>query len=234
MENGPDNAMNGGLSVLTCIGNEAKVVSGAAAGATGTVTGKHGGVEHVLIDFTPATLDKLVVGDKIQIKTFGQGLELKGFPELHVMNLDPALLGRMEISVQNKQLVIPVTHVIPASIMGSGLGSRHSYSGDYDIQVADREVVQKFGLQSLRIGDIIAINDADCRYGRSIRTGAMTIGVVVHGSCVTNGHGPGVTVLMTTAKKLIVPKLEENANISGYLQIGKIRRARRTQRHRRR
>lgn len=224
----------GGLSVLACIGNEAKVVSGDAAGAKGVVTGKHGGVEHILIDFSSSALEKMAVGDRIQIKAFGQGLKLKDFLEVFAMNIDPHLLGRMGITTQNKQLVVPVTHVIPASVMGSGLGSRHSYSGDYDIQISDREALKKYGLQNLRIGDIIAINDADCRFGRSIRTGSMTIGAVVHGSCVTNGHGPGVTVLLTTAKKLIVPKLEENANLSVYLQLGNEQRKRRTQRYRRR
>jgi len=51
----------GALSILTCIGNEARIVDGKAAGIKGTVTGKHGGVEHVLIDFSPSTLDKLVI-----------------------------------------------------------------------------------------------------------------------------------------------------------------------------
>lgn len=231
--NDSSNKNLGGLSILTCLGNEARVVSGDAAGAKGVVTGKHGGVEHVVLDFPPSAVEKMVIGDRIQIKAFGQGLKLKDFPDVHVMNIDPALLQKAGISTQNKQLVVPVTHVIPASVMGSGLGSRHSYSGDYDIQITDREVLQKCGLQNLRIGDLIAITDADCRYGRSIRTGAMTVGAVVHASCMTNGHGPGVTVLMTTAKKLIVPKIEEMANIASYLQIGRFRQRRRVQRRRR-
>jgi hypothetical protein len=228
-----DRSALGGLSILSCIGNEARVMSGQAAGAKGVVTGKHGGVEHVIIDFPRTALDKLAIGDTIQIRAFGQGLELKDYPDVHVMNIDPRLLGKLGITVQNKQLIVPVTHVIPASIMGSGLGSRHSYSGDYDIQLGERESIRKFGLQNLRIGDIIAINDADCRYGRSVRSDAMSIGVVVHGACVTSGHGPGVTVLMTTVKKLIVPKMEEGANLSVYLGIGKEKRQRRPRSRRR-
>lgn len=217
----------GGLSILTCVGNEARVISGQAVGAKGVVTGKHGGVEHVIIDFPRAALEKLAIGDTIQIRAFGQGLELKDYPDVHVMNIDPALLGKFGITVQSKQMIVPVTHVIPASIMGSGLGSRHSYSGDYDIQLGEKESIRKFGLQNLRIGDVIAINDADCRYGRTIRSGAMSIGVVVHGACITSGHGPGVTVLMTTIKKLIVPKIEVDANISAYLGAGREKKSRR-------
>ena len=184
------------------------------------VTGKHGGVEHLIVDFSRAVRDKLAIGDTIQVRAVGQGLELKDFPDIHVMNLDPGLLGKLGIVSRNRQLMVPVTHVIPASIMGSGLGSRHSYSGDYDIQMGEREAVRKFGLQNLRIGDIIAISEADCRFGRSTRSGSISIGVIVHGACVTSGHGPGVTILMTTTKKTIVPKLEEAANLSLYLGIG--------------
>jgi len=223
----------GGLSILTCIGNEAMVMSGQAGGARGMVTGKHGGVEHVIIDFSRATLDKLAIGDTIQIRAFGQGLELRDFPDVQVMNIDPGLLGKLGITAQNKQMIVPVTHVIPASIMGSGIGSRHSYSGDYDIQLGEKESIRKFGLQNLRIGDVIAVNDADCRFGRTIRSGAMSIGVVVHGACITSGHGPGVTVLMTTTMKLIVPKIEEGANLSICLGIGREKKSRRPRSRRR-
>lgn len=220
-----DGASLGALCILACIGNEARVVSGEAMNARGVVTGKHGGVEHVIIDFAPSAIDKLVIGDKIQIKAYGQGLELKDFPEIHVMSIDPDLFHTMGIVAQNNQIIVPVTHVIPASMMGSGTGSRHSFSGDYDIQTSDRDAAQKYGLQSLRLGDVIAIRDADCRFGRSIRTDAISIGVVVHASCVIGGHGPGVTVIMTTAKKLIVPKMEQEANIAHYLGIGRFHRS---------
>ena len=214
----------GGLGILSCIGNDARVIGGPADGAKGVVTGKHGGVEHVLIDFPSTVLDKLAIGDRVLIKAVGQGLTLKNYPDVHVMNIDPGLLQKMAGIHGTKQLMVTVTHVIPASIMGSGIGSRHSYSGDYDIQISDNDVVQKYGLQNLRLGDVIAISDADCRFGRSMRLGAMSIGVVVHASCLTSGHGPGVTVVMTTAKKMIVPKIDRNANISHYLGIGRGRR----------
>jgi hypothetical protein len=218
-----DGASLGALCILACVGNEARVVSGEALGARGVVTGKHGGVEHVIVDFAPSVLERLVVGDRIQIKAFGQGLQLEAFPDVQVMSLDPGLLGKMGIAARGAQLVVPVTHVIPASIMGSGTGSRHSFSGDFDIQVADKALVRKYGLESLRLGDVVAIRDADCRFGRSIKSGAITIGVVVHASCVVSGHGPGVTVIMTASKRLIVPKMKRNANVAQCLGIGRFR-----------
>src|SRR3972149_5011260 len=50
------------FNVLSCVGNEATVVSGDAKGETGGVTGKHGGIEHVLVDFPTETLEKLMLG----------------------------------------------------------------------------------------------------------------------------------------------------------------------------
>jgi hypothetical protein len=71
---------NTALNILSCIGNEAIVVSGDAKGAKGVVTGKHGGIEHVLVDFQPDVLEKLVLGDKVLVKAFGVGLKLLDFP----------------------------------------------------------------------------------------------------------------------------------------------------------
>ena len=42
---------NAALVVLSCVGNEGVIVTGDAKGSEGIVTGKHGGVDHVLMDF---------------------------------------------------------------------------------------------------------------------------------------------------------------------------------------
>jgi hypothetical protein len=96
-------AANTAFNVLTCIGNEAVVVTGEAKGAKGVVTGKHGGIEHVLVDFPPETLDKLLHGDKILVKAFGVGLKLADFPEIKVMNMDPRFLEATTFNFLTKQ-----------------------------------------------------------------------------------------------------------------------------------
>jgi hypothetical protein len=217
---GGERSTLGALSILSCIGNEAVVVSGAATGSTGTVTGKHGGVEHVLIDFEHSILERLAIGDNIQVRAFGQGLELKDFPDIKVMNIDPGLLSRMEIRRQKNRIVVPVTYSIPAALLGSGLGKRHSFSGDYDIQISDSAVIEKYKLRDLRLGDVIAVMDADCRFGGSIRSGSVSIGVIVHASCITSGHGPGMTVILSTGRELIVPKIDGAANIANFIKKG--------------
>jgi hypothetical protein len=103
--------------------------------------------------------------------------------------------------------------------MGSGLGSSHSYSGDYDIQMFDKKVVKKFGLGTLRFGDFVAISDADHSYGRIYKTGAISIGIVVHSDCVIAGHGPGVMTVLTSGKGKIKPVISKKSNLVHYLKL---------------
>jgi len=217
---------NGAYNLLSQIGNQARVVSGDAKGATGIVTGKHGGIEHVLIDFPDKDIKKMLIGDKIQIRGFGLGLTLTDFPEIILRNIAPSLLKKVPIKKgKGKKLQIPVTAKVPAKIMGSGLGAQHSYRGDYDIQMFDEKTVKKWKLDKIRFGDLVAIMDADHTYGRIYKTGAVSIGVIVHSDCVISGHGPGVTTLFTSTKGLIEPVITKNANIGHYLKIGRYRKS---------
>lgn len=206
---GPNRALN----IFSCTGNIATVVSGEAKGKSGRVTGKHGGIDHVLIDFEPEVLDDLVIGDKIQVKGYGCGLSLLDYPDIKLINMDPALFETMDIIAQDDTLEVPVTHIVPAKIMGSGIGHTHSNSGDYDIQLFDEPTVEKYKLSSLRLGDIVAITDADATYGRIYKTGGVVIGVIVHSDCVLAGHGPGAMVIMASKDGKIIPKIDPNANL---------------------
>ncbi|MEM3788420.1 MAG: DUF4438 domain-containing protein [Candidatus Bathyarchaeia archaeon] len=210
---------NTALNVLSCVGNEAVVVSGDAKGAKGVVTGKHGGIEHVLVDFQPETLEKLMLGDKVLVKALGVGLKLLDFPDIKVMNVDPRFLEALDPKPTGDKLEVPVTHVIPAAIMGSGLGANQTYSGDYDIQLFDEAARKEYGLDDLRLGDLVAILDADHSYGRIYRKGAVSVGIVVHTNCVTSGHGPGVATLFTSSTGKIVPRIDSRANIACILKL---------------
>jgi len=210
---------NTAFNVLSCVGNEAVVVTEGAKGAKGVVTGKHGGIEHVLVDFQPETLEKLMLGDKVLVKAFGVGLKLLDFPDIKVMNMDPRFLEALDPKPSGEKLEVPVTHVIPAAIMGSGLGANQTYSGDYDIQLFDEKVRKEFGLDGLRLGDVVAIKDADHSYGRIYKQGAMSVGIVVHTNCVSSGHGPGVTTLFTSSTGKIIPRIDVKANIASILGL---------------
>ncbi|MFP3951925.1 MAG: DUF4438 domain-containing protein [Candidatus Bathyarchaeia archaeon] len=207
------------LNVLSCIGNKAMVVSGDAKGDDGTVVGKHGGIEHVMVDFSPETMDKLVIEDKVMIKAYGVGLKIEELPDVKIFNIDPDFLDAINPEIEDGTLKIPVTHEIPASIMGSGLGRSHVASGDYDITLFCEKTVEEHGLEDIRFGDLVAIMDADHSYGRIFRRGAISIGIVTHSNCVVAGHGPGVTTLFTSKKGSIEPVLDEDANIAKILGL---------------
>jgi hypothetical protein len=212
---------NNAFNLLSCVGNEATVTTGEAKGAKGVVTGKHGGIEHVLIDVQPEIMNKLVIGDKFLIKAFGVGLKLLNAPEVTVMNLDPAFLKAMKPRITKDKLEVPVTHLVPAATMGSGLGANQCYSGDYDIQLFDDDIRKQYELDDLRLGDLVAIIDADHTFGRVYRHGSISVGIVVHTNCVIAGHGPGVTTLFTSKTGKIIPRIDKSANIDTLLKLRK-------------
>ena len=170
-EMGSEEISNLGLNIVSCIGNEARIISGDAKGGVGRITGKHGGIEHVLVDFEDDILERLAIGDKIQVRGWGVGLRLVDHPDVKVTNLSPELLRRLPVGREREDLSVPVTHIVPASIMGSGLGSSHVHSGDYDIQMFDESMVHQYGLEDLRLGDLVAVENADHSYGRIYRKG---------------------------------------------------------------
>ena len=214
---------NTSFQLFSCVGNKAKVVSGDAKGAIGTVIGHHGGSEHVIVDFPRKVKKKLTYRDRIIIFAKGQGLELIDYPDIVLFNLDPALLRKMRITKSGKtKLRVPVTTIVPAACMGSGIGAPHVAKGDYDIMTSDPETVKEYKLDKIRFGDFVALMDHDNRYGRAYRQGAVTIGVVVHSDCLIAGHGPGVTTIMTCGTSLIEPVIDPRANIADLLEIGTV------------
>jgi hypothetical protein len=212
------------FNAYSCIGNEAVILSGAAKGKKGVVTGHHGGVEHVLIDFENSILEKLSYDDKISIRGLGQGLKLLDYPEISVSGLDPKLLKKIPIRASKKELSVPVVATVPAELMGSGLGHNDSFKGDYDIQTGDPSVIKKYGLETLRFGDFVAIIDHEAHFGWSYKKGAVSVAVVVHGNSFLAGHGPGVQTILTSRNGSLKPILDSKANLGYYLKIGRFAR----------
>lgn len=215
----PDDAINRAFCTFACVGNVATVASGDAKGERGVVTGKHGGIDHVLIDFGEAVMVRMQIGDAISVRAVGVGLRLEGAGDVTLFNCDPDLFDRLGLSSSGGRLQVPVARTVPAAVMGSGLGRSTVARGDYDIQCFDERSVREYGLERLRLGDLVAIAGADNTHGRVYRTGAITIGVVAHGMSHVAGHGPGVTTLMTSASGAIEPVLDERANLATVLAL---------------
>jgi len=220
-----DRGVNLSFNYFACVGNEVRVLTGEAKGAKGVVTGTHGGCEHVMIDFPDEVLEVLSFDDKLQIRAFGQGLDLVDFSDVKIWSLDPAVIPKMGIEEDSQagQLRIPVTGIVPAELLGSGLGRTDGYKADIDIQCSDRDKLISEKLDSLKLGDFVALADYKSYYGWSYQQGAITIGVVTHTDSYTAGHGPGVTTLITGNIDTIIPIIKTDANLGRYLKIGRYR-----------
>lgn len=215
-----DTRENAALNIFSCIGNEARIVSGEAKGEKGFVTGSHGGVEHVMVYFEQSVLEKMTLDDKILIKGYGQGLKLIDYPDVKVMSIDPNLFEKWGLKEVDGKIEVPVVAEIPHGLMGSGVGSGYSQKGDYDLITSDMNEMKRLGLDQLRFGDFVLIKDTDCSFGLGgFLPGAVSIGVVIHSDCIKNGHGPGISIVMTTKKDLLRSKIDKKANIADLMGV---------------
>jgi uncharacterized protein DUF4438 len=217
-QGGAPGGPNLALMTSACVGNLARVVTGARRGASGMVTGKHGGVNHVLIDFDTRILCNLAIGDRVQVYSCGLGLQLLAYPEISMINCSPRLLRRWNPTPRAATLEVPVTHVLPAAIIGSGRGLNNTCRGDFDIELFDPSARRRFGLERLRFGDIICVLGGDSRYGISRRGGHTTIGVIAHSDSTVSGHGPGAVALITGPTSQIRPVFDRDANIAALFK----------------
>jgi hypothetical protein len=215
---------NGGLNMFSCVGNEAVIVEACMEGkdaklkgVPGVVTGKHSG--RVLVYFPKRVVDRLCVGDRIQVRASGVGLALLDYPDVRVVNMGPRLLKQLNPSEKGGKVRVPVAKVIPGKLMGAGIGGSNAFSDDYDIQSTSPEAVKEYSLDQLRLGDLVAVSDHDATHGPRWQQGAITIGVICHGSSRLSGHGPGVNVILTSAKGTIEPIITRKANIAELLGL---------------
>ncbi|MEG1972296.1 MAG: DUF4438 domain-containing protein, partial [Oscillospiraceae bacterium] len=179
----------------------------------------HGGIEHTIIYFKEKDLQKLLPNDQILIKAFGQGLKLLDAPSIICMGIDPDLLDKMDASVKDNKLMIKVAKKIPSHLMGAGNGMGMGFDGDWDLMTADRQELEKYGLQDLRYGDIVLMEDCDNTYGRGFFKGAVSVGIVVHSDSVLTGHGPGVSTLFSSREPIIQGEICEKANLADILNL---------------
>ncbi|HEX2902631.1 MAG TPA: DUF4438 domain-containing protein [Jatrophihabitans sp.] len=199
----PDQAARHALTSFACLGNEVRVRTGGAAGATGRVLGKRGEAGRVIVVFEPDVLATLAPGDAIQVRGFGQGSSCP--PELAaagavVLNCDPAMLDRLQVRL-GERASFPVRAVVPSKLVGNGLG-RPAQQWDLDLAVTVGNA-ERWSMAQLRFGDLIAITDLDVRHNAGYRHGWTTVGVTVHGASRLPGHGPGVMPVFCGPSELV-------------------------------
>ena len=214
-----DGAANQALNVFACVGNEAVVMSGDAQGAVGTVTGKSGRfAEHVIIHFEGDVLEQLIFGDRIVVRAHGIGLEVDGYANVHLKSLSPAVFDALRIEEDAGKLTVPVSAIVPPELLGAGAGLT-SESGAICIQTTDRAAVERAGLDTLRLGDMVALQDYDSAWGHGYRKDSVGVGVVSSTDSIRAGYGPGVTLLMTAPGGEIAPLVVEGTNLGSLLSL---------------
>lgn len=210
-----DDMGNRGLNLLACVGNTAMVMTGEAKGAKGVVTGKSGRFsEHVIIHFERAAREKMAIGDKINIKALGVGMTIAGHTDVRLKSCSPEMVDGLEVTTNSDgRLNVPVTAVVPPHLLGAGAGLT-SEGGSLHIQSQDRAELAAAGLDSLRLGDIVALTDYDSSWNHGYLRGAVGIGVIGQGDSPRAGYGPGVTLLMTSMTGGINPVVTPGVNIA--------------------
>jgi Domain of unknown function (DUF4438) len=216
----PAEGPNYALNTFACLGNEALVVSGSALGARGTVIGKSGRfAEHVICHFADTVLEQLAIEDKVLVRAFGRSLAFVDYADIQLKSVSPQLLDALEIDEAGPgAIAVPVAAEVPAVLIGAGSGLL-SESGCVQIQTDDSDSLREHDLDSLRLGDVVAISDYDSRWGNGYRQGATSIGVVVHGDSPRAGYGPGITIAMTAVGNRIRPVSTGERNIAELLGL---------------
>lgn len=199
----PDPPARHALASYCCIGNQARVRTGAAAGAAGAVVGKRGEQGRVIVAFGQGDLARLRPGDEVAVRACGQGLRLPGVaPDVTIMNLDPAVLTSLPIGLPGGAgggaVTAGVRMSVPSWLAGNGIG-RPSVAWDLDLQLPPPgpDGAGNLALGNLALGDLVAVTDLDARYNMGYRRGWVTVGVVGHGASPLPGHGPGMTPILT-------------------------------------
>ncbi|MGA3354148.1 MAG: DUF4438 domain-containing protein [Acidimicrobiales bacterium] len=206
---------NYALQYLSCIGNRVEVTSGPAKGASGFVIGQHA---YVLVDMDSDDMCRVSVGDEVSVFAVGQGLALDGHREVVVKNCSPALLTALAGGTTAAgQLEVHVSAVVPPEAIGAGAGMASEYANT-DLMGAYAGLGEdlSLGLESLCVGDVVALSDQDHRFGRGYRQGWTTIGVISTASCLLYGHGPGPSSIMSGPVSAFKVVVDESANLSSF------------------
>ncbi|SHI66327.1 DUF4438 domain-containing protein [Wenxinia saemankumensis] len=215
----PDANKNRGLNVFACVGNRAMVTSGAAKGATGTVTGKSGRFsDQVIVHFDMATREAMAVDDAVTVMAEGVGLALPDHPAVAIKSLSPSLFDALPKRVEDGVLRIGVVATVPPHMVGAGAGLT-SEGGSLHMQSTDRAELAAHGLDRLRLGDVIAIQDTDSRYNHGYLRGAMSIGIVGQTDGPRAGYGPGMTIVMTAPGGALGAFDAPGTNIADILEL---------------
>ena len=94
-----------------------------------------------------------------------------------------------------------------------------SESGSLHIQTTDDAEMKKYKLNTLKLGDLVFINNYDSSYQHGFLRNAWAVGIIGQTNGPRAGYGPGITILMSSKKSDGVAKINSKANIVNYLKF---------------
>ena len=212
----PEAAANEALLLYACVGNRVTVRSGEAAGAVGTVTGKHEAFhayKHVLVHLPPDALAALVPDDRLVVHAIGRGTTVDDLPEITCHSLGPELWDAWAPELSNRRLGLRVTRVLAPEVVGMGSG-RVSAATSVALQ-ADADA----SLAGLRIGDLVAVRDWDAGYYTGYHEDRVLVGVVSTGDSPVLGNGAATTILLSGPAAAFDFAVDANANLADLLNL---------------
>lgn len=213
-----DDRFKQGFLNNTSIGNEVRLLEEKAGEGRGIIIGKFGA--YVLVHFPEDVLEKLAIGDKIHVKASGVGLKIEGYDDVMVHGIAPEVLERIDIREVDGRLEVPVVKIIPEEIVGQGSGGT-SLSGNWHIQTCYPPDIRDHGLDELRFGDLVLLENFQTDYGKGYFRGGATVGVVCSGPSDVSGMGIGVTPILSTQNRRLAPRIDREANVGKYLGIAR-------------
>ena len=74
-------------------------------------------------------------------------------------------------------------------------------------------------LDDLKLGDVVALMDYDSSWNHGYLRGAIGIGVIGQGDSPRAGHGPGITLLMTSPQTGINPMVTPGVNLKSVFNL---------------
>lgn len=164
--------------------------------------------------FPPSVIDELTGDERFLLECGSCGLTLEEHPDIHCF-IDPDLLDRFPLRVEDGTLCFPAAKILPERFAGALGGDLLS------VMTKDEPDFAAFGLETLRFGDFVLFRDIDACYGTAFLEGAVTLGVVTDGDAPHAGGGPGVTPLLSSQTGGFSAYLSaEFGNIGRYFEGG--------------
>jgi hypothetical protein len=173
----PDERENGALTALPASATTRLSSAGTPGARAALWTGFHGRHEHTILYFDGQTLEKLLPGDRILIRGVRPGASARGFSRRYsARGLTRAFWRIWALLSGTADWSSRRCARTRASYRG---GTGHGLGAQRGLRYHDGRPrgALRHGLEKLRFGDVVLLENCDNTYGRGYLTGAVSVGL---------------------------------------------------------